>query len=504
MGKKPKSGQRGGATVEGRWSWERDPSKFAGLRVAVVGLGRSNLALAKFLVRHGAVISGRDQKDERELGDQTVSFMRGLGCDLVLGEGYLEGLEEFDAIFLTPGMRKDFPQIQRARERGVPISGEVPLFLGLCRGKVVGVTGSAGKTTTTSLTGLMFQAGRPKVFVGGNIGTPLIQRVAEIDEESWVVMEISSFQLELATRSPHIGVITNFSPDHLNVHDTMENYMEAKANILRFQGPSDFAVLNRDNVAGWEFGRYVKGNLAAFSRTQPVPLGAFLGEAEAPGRRGGPGVGEPRCSKDAWVWFRGLDGKAAPVFPVSSLSIPGRHNLENALAATAAAMLGGVPAEAVRRAAEEFKGVEHRMEMVRELRGVRYWNDSIATAPERAMAALETLEGSLVLIAGGYDKGVSFDRLGQAIADKARVLILIGKTAPKIRSAVEAALASGGVHALEAIYMCRDLGEAVLKAREEARPGESVILSPACASFDMFRNFEERGRVFKELVAALD
>ncbi len=438
----------------------------AGRRVAVVGLGVSHLALTRFLLGEGAEVVAFDRNPDAGGGD-LPSVKTHLGPD------YLDHLTGFEMVFLTPGMPKNLAQLERARAEGAVLTGEIPLFLELCPAPVLGITGSAGKTTTTSLVAATLEEAGREVFLGGNIGWPLIEQVRRIPPGAIVVLELSSFQLQLCRRSPRWGAILNFSPNHLDVHRNVEEYAAAKRNVYRHQGKTDWAVFNLDcpSLAGWA--AQAPGRVAGFSREREVGDGAF--------QRG----------EEIVVRADGREGRLG----AAELRLPGRHNRENALAAAALCFLAGAPDEAIARSFRAFRGVEHRLELVAEEGGVRYYNDSIATAPDRTLAALETIPGPIVLIAGGYDKGLDYAPLGPAVNGRVRLLLLMGPTAGKI----EAAVRRGGNTKTTVIH-CRDLAEAVGLAKREAKPAETVLLSPAAASFDQFRDYRERGRRFKEMV----
>ncbi len=464
--------------------------EFRGRQVAVVGLGVSNLAVVRFLLRAGARVTAFDQKGPEELGERYLS-LAGEPMEWVLGPGYLQELaaraDRWERVFLTPGMRKDLPELEALRRAGVPLDSEVGLFLRYCRATVAGVTGSAGKTTTTTLLGRMLEAAGRRVFVGGNIGRPLLPLVGEIGPGDLVVLELSSFQLQMLDQSPHVGVFLNVRPNHLDVHASFEEYFEAKKNVFRFQGAGDTAVLNAEDPLVAGCAAAAPGRVAWFGRAGEVAPGAFL--------------------RGDQVVLRGVEpvlegAREEAVGRAGDVRLPGAHNLANALAALAAAAALGADPRRAWAAARAFGGVEHRLELVRELDGVSFYNDSIATAPDRTIAALESFARPVVLIAGGYDKKIPFDELGERIVERVRVLVLLGRTAPKIRAAVEAAAARRGVGGPE-VLAAADLREAVSLAASAARPGDVVLLSPACASYDMFRNYEERGRLFKELVRAL-
>lgn len=449
-----------------------------GVRAAVVGLGVSNLKLIRFLLAKGAVVTACDQKSRADLGERAEALEQS-GVTLATGPDYLAPLAQHQLIFLTPGMPKHLPEIQAARERGALISGEAALVLQLCRAPVIGVTGSAGKTTTTTLIGEILKSAGFETHVGGNIGTPLIDQVESIPPEAHVVMELSSFQLQLTgERSPAIAVLTNISPNHLDIHANMDEYISAKQNIYRYQKPHNWAVLNYDDPLVRSFAQAAPGRVAFFSRlTDPgTETCAFIRE-------------------DDLIWrYRGMEYPTLKSFEIQLL---GLHNLENCLAAMASAYLSGVGMNAIRRVLTSFAGVEHRLEPVRELNGTRWYNDSKATSPTEAVAALTTLPAPIVLIAGGSDKGIPFDPMAPLIQQKVKSLILTGPTAAKIEAAARAAGYGGKVH------HAGTMEEAVVLARTESAPGDSVLLSPGCASFNAYRNFEERGWHFKSLVRDL-
>ncbi len=440
-------------------------------RVAVVGLGVSNMALVRFLAAHDIRVTACDQKED--LGERE-DLLRSLGATLYLGPDYLEGIAEAEVIFLTPGMPRHLPEIVRAVERGARLMGEMGLFLSLCPATVVGITGSAGKTTTTSLTGDIFRAAGRTTHVGGNIGTPLIGRLEEIGPDDVVVLEMSSFQLALVDRSPHVGAVLNISPNHLDVHVDMDDYVRCKENIFRFQGPGDWTVLSYDDPVVREM------------KTPARPLYFSLRERADAHLSGG---------------YITLDGER--VLRREELPLEGDHNVANAMAAFLIARALGVPREAMARAARAFRAPEHRLERVAEIDGVLYYNDSIATAPDRTIAALRTMARPVILIAGGYDKKIPFAELGAEIgrmyaSGRLRGVVLLGDTREKIQRAVEEAGAGA------AVATAGSFEEAVRLAAEMASPGDAVLLSPACASYDMFANFVERGRAFKELVGSLE
>ncbi len=481
--------------------------------MALVGLGISNLAVARFLLRQGARVTVCDQKPAGELGER-YRALAGAAVEWHLGPGYLEaiapgpGRPAFDYIFLTPGMRKDLPEIHAARAHGARLDSEIGLFFRYCPAPIVGITGSAGKTTTTTLAGFILRETGRRVHVGGNIGQPLLEELDAIGPEDLVVLELSSFQLQMLDRSPHVGVVLNLRPNHLDIHASFEEYAESKRNIIRFQGPGDVAVVNADDPAVAAWGEGAPGRVLRFSRREEVGRGAFLrrtqagtAEARAPGEPGG------RVDPEALVVLRGVapllrEGEEAAVGRAGEIPLPGAHNVSNVLAALVVGAACGAPLDRAWEAVRAFRGVEHRLELVHEVGGVRYYNDSIATAPDRTEAALDSFTDPIILIAGGYDKKIPFDGLAEKVVERVKALVLMGTTAPKIARAVAEAAARRGV-APPPVDRARDLAEAVAMAAARAVPGDVVLLSPACASYDMFTNYEERGRRFKEIVSRL-
>lgn len=473
--------------------------RLAGQRVAVVGLGISNLALSRFLLRRGAFVTAVDAKRQEQLGERYAQFLAlpaevGVAADRLsfrLGPDYLEGLAAYPVAFLTPGLPKNLPPIRAAREAGTILSSEINLVFELSQAPIIGVTGSAGKTTTTSLIGEIMQAAGRETYVGGNIGRPLADIVESIRPEAQIVLELSSFQLQLLGQSPQIGLLLNVSPNHLDIHESMDEYLEAKKNICRFQGPKDAAVLNWDRPETRAAAAACPGRVYWFSRLEPVEQGAFLRGDE--------------------IVVRDEAGERA-LLRTGDIQLPGLHNIENVLAAVTAATLAGVEPAAIAQAVTAFRGVAHRQELIRELRGVRYINDSIGSAPDRTIAGLHTLgpaagnEPNLILIAGGYDKHLEYDELAAEMLGRVRVLLLLGQTAEKIERAVTETAQARGVtpgHGGPVIVRGHSLDELVPQAQQLARPGEVVLLSPASASFDLYKNFEERGEHFRRLVASL-
>jgi UDP-N-acetylmuramoylalanine--D-glutamate ligase len=446
-------------------------------RIVVIGIGISNRPLLRLLLEHGCRVTACDRAERVALGE-TVEELESLGAVLKLGPDYLKGLDA-DVIFRTPGMHPDTPELVAARERGCRITSEMEAFFQVCPCKIIAVTGSDGKTTTTSIIAELLRSGGYTVHVGGNIGTPLLSQADQMDEKDVAVLELSSFQLMTMDQSPAVAVVTNVAPNHLDVHKDMDEYVNAKRQIFAHQRCTDTVVLNLDNTITRAFAKSAPGYVRMFSRTQEVPNGCFL--------------------KDG-VIYMAEDGNAVPVMDAADIFLPGVHNIENFMAAFAA-VRGLVGIDILKETAMTFKGVEHRIEFVRELDGVKYYNDSIASSPTRTIAGLRSFAQKVILIAGGKDKGVPFDTLGPEIIDHVKLLVLTGLTAGKIRAAVEE---TAGYDGKPEILEIDGFKEAVVTAAKAARPGDIVILSPACTSFDRFKNFAERGRVFKEIVNGLE
>ena len=451
-----------------------------GRTAAFCGLGGSNLPLVKLFAQHGARVTARDRRTEEQLG-ATADELKSLGVRLVTGEGYLDGLDE-EIIFRTPGMKYYLPQLTEARRRGAAVTSEMEVFFDLCPCKIIAVTGSDGKTTTTTIISKILEAAGKKVHVGGNIGTPLLPQIDDIGPDDVVVAELSSFQLISMRKSPDIAVVTNISPNHLDIHKDMAEYVGAKKNIILHQNAFGRAVLNADNELTASFAQDVRGQCLMFSRRHPVEYGAWTD-----------GDGKIHLS---------LPAGTVHVMDTSDIRIPGLHNVENYLAAVCA-VWGLAEADDIVKVARTFPGVEHRNEFVREVDGVSYYNDSIGTTPSRTInGALSLFDKKILLIAGGYDKKIPFDPLGPAIVNKVKTLVLIGATAPKIEAAVKAA--PGYRDGNPVILHASTLEGAVALCRANARRGDIVSLSPACASFGMFPNFETRGERFREIVNGLE
>jgi len=446
-------------------------------RVAVLGIGISNIPLIKYLVNIGVDVTAFDKNTSENLND-AISQLDGFPVQYSLGKDYLSKLKGFDIIFRTPGMRPDLPEMVEAVDNGAELTSEMEIFLKLCPAQVFAVTGSDGKTTTTTLIYKILTEEGYNCWLGGNIGTPLLSKIDEVKETDKVILELSSFQLMTIKDCPSVAVITNISPNHLDVHKSLNEYVEAKKNIFINQTAKDKLILNYDNDITRGFGSEAKGKYVYFSRISDLEDGVILHNGKIVVRTG---------------------NKEIEIVDAESIKIPGVHNIENYMAATAAT-IEYVKPETIRKIATTFNGVEHRIELVRELNGVKFYNSSIDSSPSRTIAALSTFKDKVILIAGGKDKGIPYEPIGQIIAEKVKVLLLIGATAPRIEEAFNNYIHQTDIESEVKIIHCDTYEEVVNRAYAEAVPGDCIILSPASTSFDMFKNFEHRGNVFKELV----
>lgn len=450
-----------------------------GKKVAFLGIGVSHRELIKLFAKKGAVVYACDRREREEFAS-VAEELEGAGATLCLGEHYMDGLSSMDIVFRTPGMNYLMPELQELIRNGVVVTSEMEVFFDLCPCKIYAVTGSDGKTTTTTLIAKILEKAGKKVYLGGNIGKALLPVVEEIGDDDAAVVELSSFQLISMRKSPDVAVITNISPNHLDIHKDMQEYTSAKNNILMHQTAFGRAVLNEDNEASAMFRPSVRGDLYTFSRKKEDIKGAY-------------------CDEKGDIRFRD-HGQEYFIMNKREIKIPGEHNVENLLAAICA-VWGAVTHEAIVEVAKEFTGVEHRIELVRELNGVRWYNDSIATSPTRMIAGLNSFDQKLIVIAGGYDKHIPFLPMGPAVIEKVKILILMGATADKIEETVKstAGYKSSGIE----IVRVESMEQAVKEAFKAAKPGDIITLSPACASFDRYPNFEERGRHYKSLVKEL-
>jgi UDP-N-acetylmuramoylalanine--D-glutamate ligase len=443
-----------------------------GKRVLVVGLGKSGVASALFLESRGARVTVSDAKSEDQLCNEIPSLLD-RGITVETGKHGERTFRDQELIVVSPGVPSNVDPLQHARRLGIPVIGEIELTARYLQGHIVGITGSNGKTTTTTLTGEIIASGGRKTLVGGNIGTPAITFVEHSSPDTWVVLEISSFQLEsIETFHPHISAILNVTPDHLDRHGSMENYIAAKTRIFENQTAGDYAVLNADSEVLRKIAEGLNPQVLWFSRQHPVERGAFV--------QGGA------------IVYR--DREEIEIMPVSEIALKGAHNVENVLAAVAIGMAAGVEPLAIRRAVKEFRAVEHRLEYVATLRGVQYYNDSKATNVDATIKALESFPANIHLILGGKDKGCDYSALNTLIAERVKRVYTIGAAAAKIESQIGNKVP---------VISAQTLESAVRKAADLAVNGDIVLLAPACASFDQFPSYEHRGRVFKELVQSL-
>ncbi len=450
-----------------------------GKKIAVVGMGISNLPLIRMLSENGACVTACDKREAGKLINQ-MKNLSGLDITYCLGSSYLDVLEGggFELVFKTPGMRYDTPELVKARENGARITSEMELFLSLCPCKVIAVTGSDGKTTTTTLISELLKEEGYTVYVGGNIGAPLLEHVGHMKEGDFAVLELSSFQLMRMRISPNIAVVTNLAPNHLDMHKDLSEYIDAKRNIYLHQSAFDTLVVNWDNETTRFFGEDADSFVRPFGREKSAYQCIYLDKETIMEKNG------KACEK---------------VLDVKDIRLPGTHNVENYMAAIAATR-EFVSNETVKKIASRFGGVPHRIEFVRQVDGVRYYNDSIASSPTRTLACLNAFDEKLIIIAGGYDKQIPFEPMAKRVNEKVKTLILTGPTAKKIEDAVKGAENYDGQ-----IEICHaeNLAQAVSFAHDTAKKGDVVALSPACASFDAFANFEERGNFFKDLVNSL-
>lgn len=451
-----------------------------GKKIAVIGAGVSNVPLIELLCGRGCDVTVCDKRTAEAMGELAVNLKQ-QGAKLQLGESYLEGLEAFELIFRTPGLLPLDAHLQNAMQHGVELTSEMEVFFKFCPCQTIAITGSDGKTTTSTVISELLKASGRTVHLGGNIGHPLLCEIPSMTPEDVCVLELSSFQLHSMTCKPNVAVVTNVSPNHLDVHPDYDDYQNAKKSVYRLQDERDRLVVNGDNAITDAFGREAASQVYRFSRQGKVARGAWY-EAGS-------------------IWFTDGDD-TKKVIDIQEIKIPGMHNVENYMAAYCATQ-GMVDDETFRQVARTFSGVRHRLELIRELRGVKYINDSIASSPTRALAGLRSFrpEDQLILIVGGHDKHVPFDELADEICQRCRALFVCGETAEKISQAVR----SSKYYTKDfPLFVNADWTENVLAASRYAQPGDTVLLSPACSSFDFFKNFAERGDLFRKIVMELN
>ena len=446
-------------------------------RVAVIGLGVSNLPLLDYLYEKKAIISVFDDRTREELDKEAVEKIDKYYLEAFLGEDNLKNLVGFDLIFRSPSCMPFKTELEEEKKRGAILTTEIEMVLRLSPSQVIGITGSDGKTTTTSLVYAILKEAGFNCFLGGNIGIPLFTKIKDMQEQDKVVLELSSFQLMDMNISPSISIVTNVSPNHLNIHRSYEEYIDAKANIFKSQDKNGIVVLNEDNDITRGFKDIAKGKVVLFSRKEKLKNGVIYDE------------------KDKNIKIV-EDGEETIVINTKDIILRGLHNYENVCAAVAACK-SIVDIDIIKEAIKKFKPVEHRLEFVREIDGVKWYNDSIGSSPSRTIAGVNSYDERIVLIAGGYDKNLDYKPLAKPVIEKVDTLVLMGQTADKIEKAIRD---EGKDKELPNIIHANSLEDAVNKARENAKPGNVVLFSPAAASFDLFKNFMERGNKFKEIV----
>ncbi len=448
-----------------------------GRKALVVGLGKSGIAATQALIKLGAEVSVQDSKKIEEIDPQLINFLRSREVKFYFGKDPDE-TKRFDFLVLSPGVPSDLEFIKKAKKAGAEIIGELEIAYRTGRGRYAAITGTNGKTTTTSLVGEIFEKAGRKTSVVGNIGVAVISKAINADDDTWLVTEVSSFQLETVKDfKPEISAVLNLTSDHMDRHGSMKNYGAAKAKIFMNQDENSYVIINSDDRECMKLAEKAKARIVPFSRKKELDFGAFV--------------------KDGVLTIKDSDGKTAALCAEDELIIPGQHNVENALAAAAMAYFSGVAPAIISESLRTFKGVEHRIEFAGEVDGVRFVNDSKGTNPDAAIKAIEAVKGDIILIAGGYDKGSDFEDFVKAFGTKVKHVILIGKTAVKIKDTAERMGFTDTI-------IVKDMDACVQEGMRLAKPGDTVLLSPACASWDMYSNYEQRGKHFKNCVSRLE
>lgn len=447
-----------------------------GKKVAIIGIGVSNLPLLEYFYDLNARVTIFDSKESNQISVEAMQKIEKYGFEFIGGKDSLSRLKGFDIIFRSPSCMPDRPELVEAVENGAVLTSEIEMVLKLAPCKVIGVTGTEGKTTTTTLINEIVKKSGRKTYLGGNMGKPIFTKIRNIKPENIIILELSSFQLSDMDISPDISVVTNIYPDHLNVHKSYEEYREAKKNIFKHQSENGIVVLNYDNEFTREFAKEANGKVIFFSSKEKLDDGFIYDKAD----------GTIKYCKD---------GVRRHIMKKEDIKLRGIHNYENICAALAATS-SIVDIDTQVKAIEEFTGVEHRLEFVRELNNVKWYNDSIGTSPASTIAGLNSFDEDIILLAGGSDKGLDYKEVGEAIARKVRALILTGPTSEKIENATKQALNGKSIE----IYYTSNMQESVNLAKEIAKAGDVVLLSPASASFDLYKNFEDRGHQFKDCV----
>lgn len=447
-----------------------------GKKVAIIGIGVSNLPLLEYFYDLNARVTIFDSKESNQISVEAMQKIEKYGFEFIGGKDSLSRLKGFDIIFRSPSCMPDRPELVEAVENGAVLTSEIEMVLKLALCKVIGVTGTEGKTTTTTLINEIVKKSGRKTYLGGNMGKPIFTKIRNIKPENIIILELSSFQLSDMDISPDISVVTNIYPDHLNVHKSYEEYREAKKNIFKHQSENGIVVLNYDNEFTREFAKEANGKVIFFSSKEKLDDGFIYDKAD----------GTIKYCKD---------GVRRHIIKKEDIKLRGIHNYENICAALAATS-SIVDVDTQVKAIEEFTGVEHRLEFVRELNNVKWYNDSIGTSPASTIAGLNSFDEDIILLAGGSDKGLDYKEVGEAIARKVRALILTGPTSEKIENATKQALNGKSIE----IYYTSNMQESVNLAKDIAKAGDVVLLSPASASFDLYKNFEDRGHQFKDCV----
>lgn len=446
-------------------------------KVLVVGMGKSGIAAVEAMVKLGADVYVQDSKAADDVAEDLMAFLQNNNVKCSFG-CTPEDMGIFDMVILSPGVPPELAFIEEAKKSGAEVIGELEVAYRFGKGNYVALTGTNGKTTTTTLVGEIFEKAGRETHVVGNIGVAVISKSLDVDDDAWLVTETSSFQLEtICDFKPVVSAVLNLTPDHLNRHKTMENYGAAKARIFENQDESQYLVINYDDKVCYDLAKACKAKVVPFSRMEQLDFGAFV--------------------KDGYIVIKNENGDEIRFCRTEELSIPGTHNLENALAAAAVAYFAGLDADVITKALVEFQGVEHRIEFCGEVDGVRFVNDSKGTNPEASIKAIDAMKGGVVLIAGGYDKGSTFDELIEGFNGKVKHMVLLGKTAPAIKETAER-------HGFTNSIIVENMEECVKEGFRLAEAGDTVLLSPACASWDMYKSFEQRGEHFKECVKKLN
>lgn len=450
----------------------------ASKKIAILGLGDENVALISYLVKHGVErLTICDRKGREGLKTQIAKLQpTNIETALEVGENYLNNLQNFDIIFRSPGLPYLNEKILRAKEQGVIISSATKLFFELCHSPIIGVTGTKGKGTTATLISEILKTADKRVYLAGNIGNSPFEFLDTLNSDDIVILELSSFQLQDMDRSPHIAVVLDIKSDHLDYHQNQEEYVAAKENIVKYQTKDDIAIINADYPTSSAFGKLTTGRKYWFSRRKPVTPGSYL-------------------ENDNIVLD--LDNYKEIICNKNEVTLRGEHNLENICASLTAARLVGAELDAIKSTVKTFPGLEHRLEFVKEIRGTKFYNDSFSTTPDTAIAAIKSFSEPIILIAGGSEKNANYEELGKTIANSnIKTAILIGETGPKI----EVSIKNNESRGIKIINSCKNLDEVIDAVKAEMQPGDVVLLSPASASFDWFKNYKDRGNQFKQAI----